>query len=167
VRIVYVLPSRRGLALSQFERNQVNVAPNYNLLHWRSPHVNRVMFAELDSYDIRGMSAMIYRSVSYHGIHYILGATGEGHRRLRRSPMREMDSMDYVFIDSDETVRAWLLSNPVLNNPLDLMVYCYHDRGLERQDTPALRRVGYLNQNDVRNWAHDPPQRIGQMHSRE
>ena len=81
--------------------------------------------------------------------------------------MRELDSMDYVFIDSDETVRAWLLSNPVLNNPLDLMVYCYHDRGSERQDTPALRRVGYLNQNDVRNWAHDPAQRIGQMHSRE
>jgi len=81
--------------------------------------------------------------------------------------MRELDSMDYVFIDSDETVRAWLLSNPVLDDPLDLMVYCYRDRGSERQDTPALRRVDYLNQNDVRNWAHDPAQRIGQMHSRE
>jgi len=124
VRIVYVLPSRRGLALSQFERNNVNVAPNYNLLHWRPPHVNGVVFAELDT-------------------------------------------MDYVFIDSDETVTAWLLSNPVLDDPLDLMVYCYRDRGSERQDTPALRRVDYLNQNDVRNWAHHPAQRIGQMHSRE
>jgi len=38
--------------------------------------------------------------------------------------MRELDSIDYVFIDSDETVRAWLLSNPVLDDPLDLMVYC-------------------------------------------
>jgi len=75
--------------------------------------------------------------------------------------------MDYVFIDSDETVRAWLLSNPVLDDPLDLMVYCYRDRGSERQDTPALRRVDYLNQNDVRNWADDSAQRIGQMHSRE
>jgi len=167
VRIVYVLPSRRGLALSQFERNKVNVAPNYNLLHWCPPHVNGVVFAELDSYDIRGISAMIYRSVPHHRIRYILGATGEGLRRLRRSPMRELNSLDYVFIDSDETVRAWLLSNPVRDNPLDLMVYCYRDGGSELQDTPALRRVDYLNQNDVRNWAHDPAQHIGQMHSRE
>ena len=165
--IVYVLPSPCGLALSQFERNKVNVTPKYNLLHWRPPHVNGVVFAELDSYDICGMSAMIYRSVPHHGIRYILGATGEGHRRLRRSPMREFDTMDYLFLDSDETVRAWLLSNPALDDPLDLMVYCYRDWGSERQDTPPLRRVDYLNQNDVRNWAHDPAQRIGQMHSRE
>ena len=81
--------------------------------------------------------------------------------------MRELDSMDYVFIDSDETVRAWLLSNPVLDDPLDLMVYCYLDRGSEWQDTPALRRVDYLNQNDVRNWAHDLAKPIGQMHGPE
>jgi len=81
--------------------------------------------------------------------------------------MRELDSMDYVFIDSDETVRAWLLSNQVLDDPLDLMVYYYSDRGSERQDTLALRRVDYLNQNDVRNWAHDPARRIGQMQPRE
>jgi len=37
--------------------------------------------------------------------------------------MRELDSMDYVFIDSDETVRAWLFSNPVLDDAVDLMVY--------------------------------------------
>ena len=147
--IVYVLPSRPGLALCQFERNKVNVAPNYNLLHWRPPHVNGVAFAELDSYDIRGMSAMIYRSIPHHRIRYILGATGEGHRRLCRSPMRELDSMDCVFIDSDETERAWLLSNSVLDDQLDLMVYCYHDRGSEWQDTPALRRIPYLNQNEV------------------
>jgi len=47
------------------------------------------------------------------------------------------------------------------------MVYCYHDQGSERQDTPALRRVDYLNQNDVRNWAHDRAHGIGEMHSRE
>jgi len=84
----------------------VNVPHNYNLLHWRPPHVNGVVFAEFDSYDIRGMSAMIYRSVPHHRIGYILGATGQGRRRLRRSPIQELDSMDYVFIDSDETVRA-------------------------------------------------------------
>ena len=81
--------------------------------------------------------------------------------------MRELDSVDWVFIDRDETVRAWLLLNPVLDDPLDHMVYYYRDRGSEWEDTPALRRVDYLNQNDVRNWAHDPAQRIGQMHYRE
>jgi len=155
VRIVYVLQSRRGQALSQFERNKVNVAPNYHLLNWPAPHVNWVVFAEFDSYDMRGMSAMIYRSVPHHRIRNKLGATGEGRQRLRRFHMRELYSMDYVFIVSDETVRAWLLSNPPLDDPLDLMVYCYRDRGSERPDTQGLRRVDYLNQNDVRNWAHD------------
>jgi len=75
--------------------------------------------------------------------------------------------MDYVFIDRDETIRAWLLSKPMLEDPLDLMVYCYCDRGSELQDTPALRRVYYLNQTDVRNWAHDLAQRIGQRHCPE
>jgi len=79
--------------------------------------------------------------------------------------MRELDSMDYVFIDSDKTVRASLLSNSVLNDPLDLMMYCYRDRGSERQDTPVLRRVDCLNQNDTRNWARDPAQRVGHIHS--
>ena len=167
MHIVYVLPSRRGLALSQFERNKVNVATNYNLLHWRPPPVNGVVFAELDSYDISGTSVMIYRSLPHHRIRYILGATGEGRRRLHRSPMRELATIDYVLIESDETVRAWPLSNPVLDQPLDLMVYCYRDQGSERQDTPALRRVDYLNQNDVRNWACDLSPRIDQMHSRE
>jgi len=108
---------------------------------------------------------MIYRSVPHYRIRYILGATGEGRARLRPSPIRELDSRDYVFIDSDETIRAWLFSNPVLDDPPDLMVYCYRDPGSEPQDTPAVRRVDYLNQNYVRNWAHDPAKGIGQMHS--
>jgi len=49
VGIVYVLPLRRGLALSQSERNKGKIPPNYNLLQWRPPHVNRVLFAEWDS----------------------------------------------------------------------------------------------------------------------
>jgi len=65
--------------------------------------------------------------------------------------MQELDSIDYVIIDRDETVRDRLLSNPVLDDLLDLMVYCYRDWGSERQDTPELRRVDYLNQNNVRN----------------
>jgi len=81
--------------------------------------------------------------------------------------MRELDSMDYVFIDSDETIRACLLLNPVLDNPLDPMVYCYRDQGSQWQDTPGLRRVDYLNPNDLRNRASDPAPCIGQMNSRE
>jgi len=73
--------------------------------------------------------------------------------------------MDYIFIDSDETVRAWLLSNHVLDDTLPLLVYCYRDWGSEHQDTLALMRAAYLNQNDVRNWAHDLAQRIGQRYS--
>jgi len=165
VHIIYILVSRRSLALSQFERNTVNVAPNYNLGHWRPPHLNGVLFAELDSYDIRGMSAKIYKFLPHYRIRYILGATGEGRRWLHRSPMHELDRMDYVVIDRNETVRPGLLSNPMLDDRLDLMVYCYRDRGSERQDTAALSRVDYLNQNDVRNWAHDPAQPIGQTHS--
>jgi len=67
--------------------------------------------------------------------------------------MLELDRMDYVFIDSDETVRAWLLSNQMLDGMLDLMVYCYRDRSSERQDTLAVRTVDNLNQNDVRSQA--------------
>jgi len=67
---------------------------------------------------------MMYRSVPQDGIRYMLGAIREGRRRLPRSRMPELDRMDYVFIDSDEIVRAWLLRDPVLNDPLDLMVYC-------------------------------------------
>jgi len=156
VHIVYVLPSRHRLTLSPFERNKVNLALNYHLLHWRPPHVNMVLLAKLNSYDIRGMSGMIYRSVPHHRNHHIIGATGDGCRRLGRPPMRELDSMDYVFIDSDETIRAWVLSNFLLNDRLGLIVHCYHDQGSARQETRVLRRVDYCNHNHIRNSAGDP-----------
>ena len=60
VHMVYVLPSRRSQGLPPDERIKINVAPNYHALHWGPPHINGVEFAELDSYDIRGWSAMIY-----------------------------------------------------------------------------------------------------------
>jgi len=53
---------------------------------------------------------MIYRFVLLdQGIHYIVGATHKGCRMLRWSHMGKVDSMDYVLINSDETVSAWLL----------------------------------------------------------
>jgi hypothetical protein len=166
VRIVYVLPSRRGQGLPPDERIKIDVAPNYLALHWRPPHVNGVAFAELDSYDIRGLSAMIYRSINHHRIRYILGATGEGRRRLRRVPGGVLNNIDYVFIESDETVRAWLLSNPVLDDPLDLLVYCYRDRHDKRAVTPPLHRINYLHKTALRDWVRDSAERIGEMHPR-
>ena len=77
-----------------------------------------------------------------------------------------MHSIDFVFIHNDKTVRAWLLSNPVLDDPLDLLVYCYRGRNDKRAETPPLHRINYLDQTDLRNWALDPSQHIGQMHSR-
>jgi len=129
VRIVWTWPSRGGQGQTPERRTNLNFRPDYNMLHWRPPYINGVQFAELDSYDIRRLSAMISRNVSNDRIRYILGATGEGRRRLRRVPSEQVSCIDYVFIDSDETVRAWLLSNPVLDDPLDLMIYCYRDEG--------------------------------------
>ena len=128
MRLAYLLPSRRGLLLPKQERVKVNVAANYHLLHCRSPHIQGLDFAELDSYDIRGLSAMIYRCVPHHRIHYIIGATGEGCRRLCRYPNEPSSFIEYIFIESDEDVRTWLRSNSGLDDPLDLLLYCYRDR---------------------------------------
>jgi len=107
------------------------------MLHWRPPHINGVQFAKLDSYDIRGLSAMISRNAPNDRIPYILGATGEGRRRLRRVPSERVCCIDNVFIDSGERVRAWLPSNPVLDDPHDLMIYCYRNEGDTRPATPS------------------------------
>lgn len=143
-----------------------NAAPNYESIHWRPPHIYGTQFAELDSYDIGGLSAMIRRCVSGTRFRYILGATGEGRRKLRESPGEPISSIDYVFINSDETVRAWLLSNPVLEDPLDLLVYCQRDRDDNTPSTPPMRRHAYLADNAVVRWGRDPAARIGEMHFR-
>ena len=129
--------------------------PNYSLHFWRTPRVNGVRFAQLDSSDIRGLSAIIARSVLYDMIRYILGATGEGRRQLREDHPLPISWVDYVLIDSDEGVRAWLLSNPVLEDPLDLLVYCHRVPGNNRPVTPPLQRHDYLAQSAVANWACD------------
>jgi hypothetical protein len=161
VRIVYVLPSNRG-------QQQPNNAANYFSLHWRPPHVTGIEFGELDSINIRGLSAMIVRSgVPTERIRYIIGATGEGRRKLRKSPGDPLTSVDYLFLDNSERVRVWLLSNAVLYDPLDLLVYCYRDRDDQRQATPAPPGINYLEEDDVHNWARDPAaERAGQMHVR-
>ena len=43
--------------------------------------------------------------------------------------------MESIFIHYNEDVRTWLLSNSILDDPLDLMGYCYRDRNDKRQNT--------------------------------
>ena len=78
--------------------------------------------------------------------------------------------VEYGFIDSDETARAWLLSNPVLDDPHDLLVYCHHvnrDGAVTRAGaTPPQRRKEYLPIDAVDYWANSLAARIGQMHVR-
>jgi len=164
VRIVWTWPPRRGQGQTPERRANLNFRPDYNMLHWPPPHINGVEFAELDSYDIRGLSAMISRNVPNDRIRYILGATGEGRRRLRRVASEPVSCIDYVFIDTDETVRAWLLSNPVLDDPLDLMIYCYRDEGDTRLATPSLWAHQYLHVDAVADWADCPAGHMGKMH---
>jgi len=111
--------------------------PNYHRLNWRP--VNGLQFAELNSYDIRGLSAMITGAIRHETIRYILGATGEGRRLLRDYPNMPLLCINYVFIDDDEAVRARLLSNLVLEEPLDLLIYCHRPNNISREPTPALR----------------------------
>jgi len=127
--------------------------PNYRRLNWHP--VNGVQFAELDSSDIRGLSAMITRSIRHETIRYILGAIGEGRRLLRDYPNKPLSWINNVFIDDDEVVSAWLLSNPVLEDPLDLLIYCHRLNNVSRGPTPALRGHKYLVPGAVTNWANE------------
>jgi len=127
--------------------------PNYRLLHWRNPHINGVGFAELNAYDRRGLSAFISRTVPHNAIRYILGATAEGRKELCLHPAFQLSYINSVFIENDEDVRARLLSNAVLEDPLDVLVHCHHRYTADRVPTPPLRRDNYLPENAVADWA--------------
>jgi len=86
-------------------------------------------------------------------IRYIPGATGEGQQQLRLHPGAQLSYIDYVFIENDEDVRAWLLSNPVVDDPLDLLVYCHRPETRGKLPTPPLRGHNYLRENAIANWA--------------
>ena len=116
--------------------------PNYRRLNW-SPG-DGVQFAELDSNDISGLLAIIDRYIRRDTIRYTLGAAGEGRRLLRDYSNTPLSWVNYVFIEDNETVRAWLLSNPVLEDTLDLLIYCHSPNNVSRQPTPALRGYPYL-----------------------
>jgi len=99
------------------------------------PHINGMHLTKLDSYDICGLSAMIYGTVPHHRNHYILGATGAGRSRLSSHDNQPFSSWDYVFIENYQSVRTWLLSNLAADDPLEIMLYCYHDQGNRSQNT--------------------------------
>jgi len=84
-------------------------------------------------------------------IHYILGATGEGRQQLCLHPGAQLSYIDYVFIENGEDVRAWLLSNPVPDDPLNLLVYCHRPETRGRLPTPPLRGHNYLRENAITN----------------
>ena len=89
----------------------------------------------------------------HNAIRYILGATGEGRHQLGLHPAFQLSYIDYMCIKNDEGVRAWLPSNPGLEDPLDLLVYCHRPATRERPATPPLRGHDYLHENAVANWA--------------
>jgi len=134
---------------------------NYRLLHWRPQNIHGVGFAELNSYDMRGLSAIIARTVPHNAVRYILGTTGDGRQQLRMHPGFPLSSVDYVLIKSDKDVRAWLLSNPVLEDPLNLMVYCHRPATRETAASPPLRGHNYLPESPIANWARQAGARTG------
>lgn len=67
------------------------------MLYWHPPYINAVQLAELDFYDILGLSAMISRKVPNNRIRYKLAATGEGRRRLLRIPSVRLSCIDDGF----------------------------------------------------------------------
>jgi len=156
VRIVYVLPTRNGQGLPDQERLRVNLSPNYRALHWRSPHIHGVEFAELDSFDMCGLSAMIYSKVPHRRIRYIIGPTSKGREMLHKSCNAPLTFGESLCIYNEEEGLTWLLSNFVLNNLLDLIVYCYHDRKDNIENTAELRVLPYLGKGAVSHWARDP-----------
>jgi len=126
---------------------------HYPRLNWLP--VNGVQFAELDSYDIRGLSAMMMRSIRHETIRYILGARGEGRQPLGDYPNMPLWWINCVFIEDNKVVRAWLRSNPVLEDPLDLLIHCHGPNNVSREPTPALRGQNYLVPGAVTNWANE------------
>ena len=96
VRIVWVCNPESGSAKR----------PNYRLHHWGPQNIHGVGYAELNSYSIRGLSAIIARTVPHNAVRYILGATSDGRQQLRMHPGFLLSYIDYVVIQSDQDVRA-------------------------------------------------------------
>ena len=95
---------------------------------------------------------MISRHLISDRIRYILGAPQECRRRVYCVPSKCLSCINYVFFDNNETLRAWLLSNPVHDNALDLMIYCQQDKGDDPPVTPSLRPYQYFRYDILSDW---------------
>jgi len=113
-----------------------------------------VDFAELNSYDIGGLSSAIIRCVPSESIRYIFDGTGDGRCELREDPTHALHYSNYIFIQSDEDVRTWLLSNQPNEDPLDMLVYCHRPSTPARPATPPEPIHRYLAPNAVSDWAN-------------
>jgi len=85
--------------------------PDYGIHYLHYPHINGLDFAESNSYDFAGLSWAFVRCVHLDRIRYIFCATGKGRRELREDSTLAVHYSNYIFIQSDEDVRTWLLSN--------------------------------------------------------
>jgi len=113
-----------------------------------------VDFAELNSYDIGGLSSAILRCVPSDSIRYIFDATGKGRRELREDPTHALHYSNYIFIQTDEDVGSWILSNQPNEDPLDVLVYCHRPSTPARPATPPEPSHRYLAPNAVSHWAN-------------
>jgi len=113
-----------------------------------------VNFAELNSYDIGGLSSAILRCEPSDSIRYIFGATGEGRCELREDPTQSLHYSNYIFIQSDKDVSTWLSLNQPNEVPLNVLVYCHLPSTPAGLATPPEPRHRYLVPNAVSNWAN-------------
>ena len=97
----------------------------------------------------------------HNAIRYILGPAGEGRKELCLHPRFPLSYINYVLIENDKDVRAWLLSHPVLEDPLDLLVYCHRRYTADRVPTPPLTRHNYPPENAIADWARQAGARTG------
>jgi len=113
-----------------------------------------VDFAELNSFDIGGLSSAILRFGPSDSIRYIFGTTGTGWRELREDPTHVLHYSNSIFIQRHEDVGTWILSNQPNEDPLDVLVYCHRPSTPARPATPPEPRHRYLAPNAVSNWAN-------------
>ena len=97
----------------------------------------------------------------HNAVRYILGATGDVRQQLHMHPGFQLSYIEYVSIESDQDVRPWLLSNPVLEDPLDLTVYCHRPASSERAAPPPLSGHNNLPENSIPKWAPQAGARTG------
>jgi len=113
-----------------------------------------VDIAELNSYGIGGLSPAMLRCVPLDSIRYIVGATGEGRRELRKDPTQALHYSNYIFIQSEEDVRTWLLSNKPNEDTLDVLVDCHRPSTPARPVIPLELRHRYIAPNTPSNSAN-------------